>query len=154
MPACSKCSGKGHVFYAEDGRNVQDVCYHCSGSGQVDAETHWHDRVGRLASTLAYAQVSEERKARDTDPSYDGEGWDFCAAENMLTGEEYFKVKVWDAEETIAEKLRSMSITDQVFLVRWHELPCEPVKVASIVPQPVMVIGIHAHHEIQDEIPF
>lgn len=154
MPVCSKCSGKGHVFYEEDGRNVKDACYHCASTGEVDSETHWHDRLSRLASTLAYAQVTEERKARDTDPSYDGEGWDFCAAEEMLTGEEYFKIKVWDAEERIAKRLSEMSATDQILLVRWNEEPPVKVQVATIKPQKIMIVGISPHYEIQDDIPF
>lgn len=85
---CGKCGGKGGVTMRDDdGRVERDVCYHCAGSGKIDLETQHHDRMMLVCERLAKLHVAEMRKARDNDP--EGEGWEFCAAENMMSVRDY-----------------------------------------------------------------
>lgn len=122
MVKCSKCDN-GKVTYDEDGRTVTDVCYHCLGSGSIDEDTHFHDRLGNVGKTLAYLAESEYRQWRNEDP--EGEGYDFCAAENMMTSYDYFTARCWDRESEIQDKLLAMPLADQELLIAWNELPLE-----------------------------
>ncbi len=122
MATCSRCQGEGEESYEEDpGRMVTDVCYHCGGSGQVDEETDFHDRLHAVAATLAYQKESEYRKACDSDP--DGDGYELCAAENGYRSYDYFRVRVWERTADIAQELAQRPREDQELLVAWNESP-------------------------------
>lgn len=120
---CSRCGGSGYESYDEDGRMVTDACYHCGTTGEVDEETDWHDRLMRVASTLAYQQESEYRKACDNDP--EGDGYDLHAAENMMRTSDYFLARVYERQYTIAEELSKLDPDMQSVLVAWNEQPQE-----------------------------
>ena len=122
MAKCSRCQGEGEEFTEEEGHpqgGVYETCYHCGGSGEVDEETDFHDRLHRVAATLAYQKESDYRKACDSDP--DGDGYDLCAAENGYLTHDYFRVRVWERTEDIAQELAQRSRADQELLVAWNE---------------------------------
>jgi len=120
---CHRCSGTGYEEYEEDGRIVGDACYHCGKTGEIDEEQHWQDQLASVATTLAINEEREYRKSCNENP--DGEGYDFCAAENMMTSYDYFQVRVWDRERAIMEKLLSLPLADKELLVAWNEMPYE-----------------------------
>lgn len=127
MAVCSRCNGDGYEVYDEDGRMVKDACYHCGTSGQVDEETDWHDRLMRVASTLAYQAESDYRKACDNDP--EGDGYDLHAAENMMRTSDYFMARVYERQYEIAEQLSKLDLDMQRVLVAWNEQPTESLLV-------------------------
>jgi len=116
---CSRCNGTGYEEYDEDHRVVRDSCYHCGESGYVDGVTHWHDQLAEVAKTLAYYQVSKLKADINSDP--EGEGWDFRAAENMMTGSDYFRVRCWEYEDVIINQLMNMPDNMQKVLVAWQQ---------------------------------
>jgi hypothetical protein len=131
MQPCSRCQGEGEETYEEDGRIITDVCYHCAGSGKVDDDTAFHDRLYSVASSIAYSQESEYRKACNNDP--DGDGYDLGAYENGMMPSDYFRSRVWDRTYDIAEKLSEMSQADQEFLVAWNEYSSEPIPEPAVI---------------------
>lgn len=120
MNNCIRCSGSGYEVFWDDGWE-RDICYHCSGSGRVDDETMWYDKLSKVAASLAYNRANLERSYRNTDP--DGEDWDFIAAENMLSGSDYFKIIVEDYTAQNMEKLLEMDREKQEVLVAWNDIP-------------------------------
>lgn len=129
MPVCTRCQGEGYETFEEDDRMVQDACYHCCASGQVDEETHFHDQLMSVAYGLAYDQECDYRKGIDEDP--DGDGYDLHAAENMMRPFEYFMSRVYDRQYQIAEQLAEMNLPSQQLLIAWHEQPRESLVVKS-----------------------
>ena len=65
---CSRCHGEGYQVFDEDDRRVEDACYHCGTTGEVDEETDFHDRLYAVADTLARREEAEYRKAVNDDP--------------------------------------------------------------------------------------
>lgn len=120
MNNCIRCSGSGYEVFWDD-RWERDICYHCSGSGFVDDETMWYDKLSMVAHSLAVNKVSSDRDNRNTDP--DGEGWDFIAAENMLSGSDYFSLLVEDYTAQYMERLLEMDREKQEVLVAWNSMP-------------------------------
>ena len=120
---CSRCYGKGQEWHDEPGRRgggVWDTCYHCAGSGTVDDETDFQDRLGRVARYMARVIEESVRKARNEDP--EGDGYDMGAWENGFTSaREYFECQVSDRSYSIVEKLLERSRSDQEFLIAWNE---------------------------------
>jgi hypothetical protein len=106
---------------------VTDACYHCGTTGEVDEETDFHDRLMRVANTLAYQQESEYRKACDSDP--EGDGYDLHAAENMMRTWDYFQARVYERQYSIAEELSKLDQTTQEVLIAWNEQPQESLLV-------------------------
>lgn len=157
MPDCSRCHGEGEETYDEDGRTVTDVCYHCAGSGKVDDDTDFHDRLQSVASTIAYVMESDYRRWVNSDP--DGDGYDLGGYENGMMPYDYFRSRVWDRTYDIAEKLADMSRADQEFLIAWNEMLPEPEPV-KVQPQKSNVIQIKPYQEAvlssftEDDIPF
>jgi hypothetical protein len=124
---CSRCQGSGYESYDEDGRMVTDACYHCGTTGEVDEETHFHDRLMSVANTLAYQAEREYRQACDNDP--EGDGYDLHAAENMMRTSDYFMARVYDRQYSIAEELSKLDQGSQELLVAWNEQPQESLLV-------------------------
>ena len=155
MINCTRCSGEGYQEYEEDpGRYVRDACYHCSTTGKIDEETHWFDRLGSVAATLASLYVDEQREARNSDP--DGDGWDFCAYEYGMQPWDYYRVCVWDKQPEILEKLASLSYEDQQFLVALNEMPRELFYFPKEkeLPNPPQHIIFDNYVADGDDIPF
>lgn len=125
MPECSRCRGSGEDVYDDEDGRWTDVCYHCAGSGQVEEELDFQDRLGCVATALAYRAESDYRKAVNSDP--DGDGYDLGAYENMMMPDDYFRSRVWDREFDIMGQLCAMQAADQQFMVAWHEYPWEPM---------------------------
>ena len=119
MNACTRCGGAGYETYEDDGRMVRDACYHCGTSGHIDDDTLFHDKLAGVASAIANANVSAMRKARNSDE--EGEDWDFCAAENMMSGHDYFRVKVWEETDSILADMDGLDYETQKVLVAWDE---------------------------------
>jgi hypothetical protein len=148
MPTCGRCSGEGYVSYDEDGRRVRDACYHCGTSGVISEEEAHADRLQDVATFLAHLQVSERREACQSDP--DAEDWDLCAAENGLSEYDYFRCRVWDRAEDIAQQLAELDHTSQQVLIAWMLEPAIPRKPTTT----------HVHSPIRncdddsDDIPF
>jgi hypothetical protein len=147
---CSRCQGEGSDSYEEDGRLVTDPCYHCSGTGQIDEETDFHDRLHGVAATLAWQLENSYVKYCNDDPM--GDGYDLAAAENGLCGYDYFCSRVWDRTEVIAKQLVQMSQEDQELLVAWNEM--EPIPMvrepSDTIPCPPPVGCV----DEEDNIPF
>lgn len=116
---CSSCSGEGFEFFEEDGRMVTHPCYHCGTTGEVDEDTDFHDKLMGVASTLAYYQEKEYRKACNEDP--DGDGYDLHAAENMMSTHDYFRNCVYDRQYKLAEEISKLDLTMQKVLVAWDQ---------------------------------
>lgn len=164
MLDCRRCGGSGEDCYDEDDRRIVDVCYHCAGSGKVDEETDYHDRLHNVASALAYQAEVEYRKACDSDP--EGEGYDFRAAENMMHARDYFMARVYDRTEEIMGQLLERSSEDQDLLIAWNELPPEPCKLTFFAEGELpkmteeqtkqLIYGFSKPEDIfgEDDIPF
>lgn len=117
---CIRCRGNGvETFW--DSEWESHVCYHCSGSGRVDEDMAFHDSLQQVAYTLAYNEVSSLRNARNENP--DGEDWDFCAAENMMSGWDYFREEVYNRIPAYLDRLIEMSRESQEVLIAWNNLP-------------------------------
>lgn len=105
---CSRCGGEGSEGYEEEpGRWVTDTCYHCSGTGKIDDETALHDAFGALVARMARFRVEALRKAKNED--MEGEGWAFCAAENMMSEWDYTTERVWAEESRLHQELEGLS---------------------------------------------
>ena len=108
--ACGRCGGEGaqaSLDEYERQRGIEDTCYHCGGSGLVDVGTAREDRLEALAGTIAAQRARAEREAYDSDP--DGEGWDFRAAENMMTGHELLQVRAGELAGDTCDELAKLS---------------------------------------------
>lgn len=121
MAKCLRCDGFGYEVHDEDNRRVQDTCYHCAGSGTVEPEVDLHDRLLRVAYSLAYKEEMEYRKAVDNNP--EGEGYEFAAAENMLSVEVYFQDRVGARQHQFMDQLNRLDSTIQNALLEWNETP-------------------------------
>jgi hypothetical protein len=169
MPKCLRCNGKGRESYQEDDRMTTDVCYHCAGSGEVEPEVDLHDRLVRVAHTIAYQEEMLYRKARDNDS--EGEGYEFCAAENMLSVRDYFQERVSDRQYKLVAQMSSLDEAIQNALLDWNERrsserPTEPApspngSVPSNVPANVTETFENIYEPINmdevfgdDDIPF
>jgi hypothetical protein len=110
---CPQCDG-GWKLVEEDGRMVEDVCYHCGNTGFIPDEQAYMNRVRGVAGKLAIAVVMRLKKGADSNP--DGEGWSFHAAENMQTEHEYTTIRVWEYEERMMRVLQGMYDTERHLL--------------------------------------
>ena len=116
MTECSRCGGSGFEYYEEDGRMVKDSCYHCGETGQVDEETHFHDQLHYVAEDMAWKSVKRTIRNMNEDP--DGEGFDFCAAENMMTSYDLEQCMVYERIGTFMDELSKLSFEQQKEYVR------------------------------------
>jgi hypothetical protein len=87
MVKCGRCAGAGHQKWDEDGRPVSDVCYRCGGTGEISEESARDLQLEAVANVLASQSVQSLRDACNANP--EGEGWAFCAAENMMNERDY-----------------------------------------------------------------
>lgn len=145
---CEKCGGEGEVSYEEDGRMVTDVCYRCGGSGKVDEETAHHTRLEGVCGILADVYVEARRKAYNEDP--EGEGWDFRAAENMMTPHDYTMGMKYDFAAIFGEMVGKLDERLQNALI----LALNPPKEEKVVVQPTPVTPVVVVEASNDDIPF
>lgn len=124
MFTCKECNGSGWVSYDEDGRWIEDACYHCSNTGVVDEETHRHDRLVSVAYRLADAKERNNQELINNDP--DSEGYATHAAECMLSEYDYFTMRVEEHCQQIAEELHKLPVEMQEVLIAWNEYVCVP----------------------------
>ena len=112
---CPRCNGTGSQDWEEDGRPVTDVCYRCSGSGRVDSDNAHQVHLLNVCEVLAAVAVEAERKARNEDP--EGEGWAFCAAENMMSERDYTTARRMDRAAEFGEEVSKLSRSMQEALI-------------------------------------
>jgi len=116
MASCSYCGGSGIEVYDEGSMRVEADCYHCNGSGTVDEETAFHDCLEEVATQMAVEYVQEYKKYKNECP--DGEGFDFCAAENMMTPFDYEKSLVYFYIPVYMDRLDELSHEAQIDLIK------------------------------------
>jgi hypothetical protein len=105
---CGRCEN-GTSYWDEDGKTVQDTCYHCGGTGMISEEESEHDQDSAVADTLASALVNWKfSQAEDADGD---NGYDFglIAAENMMTVSEYKKGMEYDTAAQFASEMEALS---------------------------------------------
>lgn len=119
MSKCCRCQGQGKESYDDDGRMVTETCWHCAGSGEVEPKVALQDHLLRVARALAIQEETEYRKARDNDP--EGEGYEFCAAEEMMTVHDYFEGRVLNRQYQFGDQIRNLDPAIQKILLDWHE---------------------------------
>jgi hypothetical protein len=119
MSKCCRCQGQGKESYDDDGRMVTETCWHCAGSGEVEPEVALQDHLLRVAHALAIQEETEYRKARDNDP--EGEGYEFCAAEEMMTVHDYFEGRVSDRKFKLTAQMQQLNSSIQNALFEWYE---------------------------------
>lgn len=154
---CSRCQGEGSDSYEEDGRLVTDPCYHCSGTGEVDEETYFHDRLHAVARSLAYREENDYKNACNDDPM--GDGYELMAAENGVCSYDYFCSRVWDRTAEIGKTLSEMPRELQEVYVAWNEMehlaPVRiEVKVVSVVHDTIPCSPPDGCIDEEDNIPF
>lgn len=131
---CSQCD-EGYQEHEEDGRPVNDVCYHCLGSGKIDAETFLRDQLTDVAMTLATRYVIDFKRKWDTN----NEHWNQRAGEVNMTSAEYFRAQVLDHADQFLDRLLEMPAIKQEVLIAWNELPCTNVNSTLNVPADVPI---------------
>lgn len=152
MSQCSRCDGMGKETFWDD-RWETDICYHCGGSGKVDDETAFVDSLSAVARTLAYHTVNQMRVQQDNHP--DGEGWDFCASENMMTGSEYFLAIMENYVAEYMDRLLEMDRQRQEVLIAWNALPVSVKPLTQSIPvEPATHIPEMESVDQDDVIPF
>lgn len=136
---CKRCNGTGSQNWVEDGRNVRDVCYRCMGAGRVDPETAHQSDLEDVAAVMGRMAVDDERRCRNKDP--EGEGWAFCAAENMMTERDYTQTRIFERSADFMQELAKLSRIAQEALVLVVLKPeeSEPKKPAPAAAAPAAV---------------
>ncbi len=157
MVKCPRCH-KGWVRHHDEGEDFDSPCYHCGNTGWISEEQAFADSVGALAEKLAYIIVNERIEARNANP--DGEGWAFCAAENMLTEYEYTQMAYLD-ETAQVEKVLNELAEQHPNIVRaliTASFPPKPVQ-PPVQPKPVQPpveppVADHEPIDPDEDIPF
>jgi len=116
---CKRCGGSGVDCYDDDDRRVEDVCYHCGGSGKVDEETYFHDMLGKVCDYLGFIKAYEFRRAVNSDP--EGEGFDFIASENMVSPNEYFEGLSYSYSDQYMAEMLEKDLDTQRTLVAMYQ---------------------------------
>ena len=127
MATCGNCCGTGVDVYDEDDRRVEESCYHCGGSGNIDDDTAFYDCLGSVATLMSQIHVREYIKNVNEDP--DGEGFTFMAAEDMMSPWEYEQTLVWSHMGEFMERLEKLPIEAQEEYIRKLKAnePIEPI---------------------------
>lgn len=97
---CQQCED-GQKDVEEDGRQYRDPCYACGASGRITIEQYNAKRAFDMAEVLGGNIVSGMRKAADSHP--EGEGWNFGAAENMMSPHDYTQARVYEQAERVGK---------------------------------------------------
>ena len=154
MEICNHCNGEGYEYFVEDFRDVRDACYHCGTTGMIDDDRAFHDKIQKVAVFLAHCEVEDYRKAVNSDP--DGEGWNFRAAESMMSGWELYQSYVYDYAEKFHQQLAKMDFEDQDLLIAWHNQILDNIyrnpPAVNFVPR--VTYQADLYQVDNDEIPF
>jgi len=94
---CPQCRGERTQTIEEDGRRIQDDCFHCQAEGFISEEKYLADRMLAMANLLACDVV--ERHKRLENSREDGEGWAFHAAESGMPEADYTFAAVADEQQ-------------------------------------------------------
>lgn len=121
MSGCLRCGGVGMNAWWEDDRWCEDVCYACGGSGDVDPEHAFEQRLDAAFDTLGRRQARAYRIAVNEDP--DGDGFGLCAAENMLSERDYEEALAMDYSAVASRETRDWSREQLEWLVALSEWP-------------------------------
>lgn len=122
---CTRCVQGVDIYHdEEEGRTVQDACYHCGATGWVDADTHRHDRLQSIVARFAAQEAHARRRAIDayaaTEPGY-GEDFAFAAAENMMTEYDYLQEMIMSYEDRFSDRMAQLPGEMQDVLLAWDE---------------------------------
>lgn len=117
---CGQCGGYGTQTYEDHGHYCEDVCYHCCGTGTVDAYTYWRDRLYDVALSLAHYSVDKRWDAANAHPDF--EGWGLYAAESGCTTWELRHEFLLSDAAKHAEALAELPQEKQEVLVAWNEV--------------------------------
>lgn len=153
---CEKCGGSGSECYEEDGRQVSDTCYRCAGSGKVEPEVAHSTRLSQVATIMADAYVKGWRKSCNEDPC--GEGWEFRAAENMMSEYDYTLAMTYEKAAEVGAELVKLSHLAQVALIEALLPKPRQVEAVPAIPATPEVGSFEscdvAGHAAEEEIPF
>lgn len=116
---CLRCDGEGRQVWDEDGVRCLDRCYACLGMGWVGEDVAHDQALGYACDRLGALQAAAYRRARDGDP--EGEGFAFCAAENMLSPREYEQALAMDFASEAMRLVASWPLDQQEWLVALTE---------------------------------
>jgi hypothetical protein len=130
---CPQCEN-GRVTFEEDGRRVEDACYHCCATGFINDATLLNDRITAAAYQIAHKTIARRRKEYDADAEANGgEGWDFIAAECGVSAYDYTRAKVDEEAEAIGRRLSGLA-SDVHLLALLDILVPEPEKTPTVSP--------------------
>lgn len=142
---CNECEN-GIIHYEENGRMTRNACY-CGMSEHVSEELYKLDKLRGVAITLATMEIDNLISLRKENP--DGEDWNFLAAEDMMSVNEYTRQRVFESEFRITNELIEMSEWGQNLFIEWNEM---------IHGIPARAEGAHrpdkVSHESEDDIAF
>jgi len=119
MHTCNSCNGSGYQDFYEDNRLFIETCYHCGGAGKVDSSSYRETELSEVANTLAYWHIEQMKANINSNP--DGEGWDFRAAENGMSSEEYSQMTFFHYSNSFFSELLQMSNEQQDLLIAWQK---------------------------------
>jgi hypothetical protein len=107
MNICTPCNGIGSIEEPDDNYGyIRDVCYHCSGSGQVDNETELNDQLNLLVQIMT--DIKFESWLDSIQNFNDGEDIEFMAAENMCSVDEIKESRRYDIAYSIGDELSKL----------------------------------------------
>jgi hypothetical protein len=118
MKDCMGCMADGGYYTLQEDE-VFVTCDYCGGTGKIDDNDYFQYTLMDIARGFAYLEEGEYRKNRNSDP--DGEGYNFIAAESMMSESDYFTMRVYDRYYDNLNRLETMSLEDKQLLVAWYE---------------------------------
>ena len=120
MATCPRCNGSGSQTFPEDEVMMTDICYLCASSGEVSDESLRIHKLTRVAYRQAFQAESDYRQACSQDP--EGDDYDLCAAERGMSVTDYFRVRVMNRQDKLAESFLQLDRGTQNLLIECDEL--------------------------------
>lgn len=141
---CPNCED-GIVSFEEDGRIVQDACYHCENTGFISPEQHRIDQIESMATSLADSVIQKMKRDCNNDP--DGDGWAFHAAESGVSEHQYTASRVMSKSDQFKASLIALDKTDNQLV---------SALLNRMAPNIVIEVPIRVIHEDDDtnDVPF
>jgi hypothetical protein len=103
---CPYCDGEGGRHEKEGRHDVFDACYACGTTGKVSEARYQQYRLEVVVDLIAAKMVDDQQAACNSDP--DGEGWDFHAAKNGMSGYEYAQAKFHDYRGKVVKQFKDI----------------------------------------------